>query len=478
MNLFFSYVALVISLIIWTWINMVQQRVSVDLVICVLSSQENFQQRSILRKEILKQCTNFSTELKFIVASEPCYVPVEERIDAYSCEPLQYSGGIGDSYYSHDIVNVSTHHNAFTPSVPVGWDFVVLQDITVEQLGFIDFEQNGIKGTIKVSVFDKFTKEPVLAAVFMSFSPGLLHKNFRYKPVLSFTAPKGFKGTIVVEGVTKDDPMLVDTQCKVNERNELLEVQKGFRFGKENGEFPEFLNEHITNPCFYIGPSIKFRSNVIVDTKKRQNMYEEHANNLKIQSRRLASELQEHGDLVLVELEETYRNLPRKMLGFYEWLLSSSLAFDFVLKTDDDCYLNITAITQELSLISKHGKSNIWVGNFREYFALDRQGKWAEHDYKSISYPPFACGSGYVLSSDIVEWISTNRDDLRTYQGEDTSLGIWLSAIRHKRIQEERFGCFQKCKPYMFSIPENSVEQLECLYANADDKDLCKLCFG
>lgn len=56
-------------------------------------------------------------------------------------------------------------------------------------------------------------------------------------------------------------------------------------------------------------------------------------------------------------------------------------------------------------------------------------GKWAEPSYESITYPPFACGSGYVITRPVVDWIVRNSNDLKVYQGEDTSMGIWLAAI-------------------------------------------------
>ncbi len=47
---------------------------------------------------------------------------------------------------------------------------------------------------------------------------------------------------------------------------------------------------------------------------------------------------------------------------------------------------------------------------------LDYFGKWAENDYGSPFYPPFACGSGYILSADLVEWLTLNSDILHKFQ--------------------------------------------------------------
>lgn len=70
-----------------------------------------------------------------------------------------------------------------------------------------------------------------------------------------------------------------------------------------------------------------------------------------------------------------------------------------------------------------------WYGNFRAYWGVDRFGKWAEYDYTSPAYPAFACGSGNVVSKDLSSWIAENVEHLKSYQGEDVSMGIWLAAV-------------------------------------------------
>jgi len=109
----------------------------------------------------------------------------------------------------------------------------------------------------------------------------------------------------------------------------------------------------------------------------------------------------------------------------------------------------------------------LWIGNFRLNFGIDTHGKWAEHEYHSISYPPFACGSGYILSNNLVMWLATNADSLNIYQGEDTSLGIWMAALKHQRIHEPRFQCSKFTNDIdlnSFTIPENDLPDMHLLY--------------
>ena len=60
---------------------------------------------------------------------------------------------------------------------------------------------------------------------------------------------------------------------------------------------------------------------------------------------------------------------------------------------------------------------------------VERTGKWREFIYSSIFYPDFACGSASIISRGISAWLNKNVNHLLGYQGEDVSMGIWLSAI-------------------------------------------------
>lgn len=52
---------------------------------------------------------------------------------------------------------------------------------------------------------------------------------------------------------------------------------------------------------------------------------------------------------------------------------------------------------------------------------MDRIGKWQELEYASPAYPAFACGSGYVVSRDLVQWLASNADQLKAYQVEPSA---------------------------------------------------------
>ncbi|CAG2158634.1 unnamed protein product [Oppiella nova] len=115
--------------------------------------------------------------------------------------------------------------------------------------------------------------------------------------------------------------------------------------------------------------------------------------------------------------EPTEKNISQEMVDHKDILLIDSI----------DVYRNLAEkVVQSMKL-------RVW--------PLDYWGKWAENDYESPLYPTFACGSGYVLSADLVQWIASNANYLHRFQGEDVSMGIWLSAIKPNYKDDKRWIC-------------------------------------
>ncbi|XP_037086282.1 UDP-GalNAc:beta-1,3-N-acetylgalactosaminyltransferase 2-like [Pollicipes pollicipes] len=148
--------------------------------------------------------------------------------------------------------------------------------------------------------------------------------------------------------------------------------------------------------------------------------------------RALAEEAAEHGDLLLLPGVDVYRRLPDKLLGFFSWVSTHSSA-DWVIKCDDDVILDLPRI---LKNIPKRTGSDLWWGNFRYNWPANRYGKWAEYVYQAEVYPPFACGTASLLSMDAVRRLAASAQHLTRFQGEDTSLGIWLSGRSVRRVPD------------------------------------------
>ena len=430
------------------------------LMIGILSARSHFDQRDFLRKNLNEVLKRHNVDFKFIVAENACPILPKLRVNEFSCVTTADLSRTQHTEYLHKFPYHLTNLNPLRISSIQGVDFTLLQDIFVTHLGIYDKDQDGIASNSKVLIYDKHSQESAVGVLFLPFSQGTVFENFRFKKCSSHFLPKGFQGTLVVEGFDKDTLFFVP-KCRNYLKSDILKIENGLRYGNHPGEFPANFISH-TSGCFY-GASMNFTvKNYTKDVSNEQTLYTEE---LEQEKTRLSLEMETHNDIYLAPTTtEVYRNLPLKMLQFYQYV--AKLSYDFLLKTDDDCYVNISGIMAFLDGISLFSLSDIWIGNFRVNFAIDKQGKWAEHNYPAVSYPPFACGSGYILSKNIVDWIGANAKHLKLFQGEDTSLGIWLAALNVNRIHEERFHCSKTCGEEAFSIPENTLEELQNLYLN------------
>lgn len=147
-----------------------------------------------------------------------------------------------------------------------------------------------------------------------------------------------------------------------------------------------------------------------------------HRDDLEQIEQQLDHEQVQFGDLVAVDVVETYRQLPRKLKLAYRWALEEYPRAQWFAKVDDDSIARVDRLEKYLYDLRPE-TSVIGCVAFKNWVL--RVGKWTELEYPGEEYPPFARGScGHVVTRDVaqmvVDW------DGHEYQGEDTSLGIWV----------------------------------------------------
>lgn len=401
--------------------------------------------------------------LRFIVGSKPCPVPPEDREDPYSCHLLNITSPVLHREipaFTGPTPSTSTHHQ-------LSVTFRVLHPIIVTHLGAWC---PGTSRNFSVRLFQAEHEEPLCGARFIPLSPGTLahlppnspSSEICYKPVEQFILPEGFHGTIRWDSHDSEGlPMWGVHQATVNNGGGVLRLMVA-----EEGLLPYDFSqgvEGIAGGFFYV---IHDAESLLQHLHSRSQRLEEYQAMLEDEEAALQEESDTHGDIVFVDVVDTYRNVPRKLLLFYRWLVGS-VDFDFLLKTDDDCFVDLDNVFQALAAGKLKGP-NAWWGNFRLNWGVDRTGKWQELDYLSPAYPPFTCGSGYVISQDIARWLAGNADWLKTYQGEDVSMGIWMSAIGPLRYQDSNWLCEKECQSGMLSSPQYSPQELAELWQHKE----------
>lgn len=163
----------------------------------------------------------------------------------------------------------------------------------------------------------------------------------------------------------------------------------------------------------------------------------------------LAQEKSRHSDLiVLSRLQDSYAELTKKLVKTFEYV-NTNFKFDYILKCDDDTFVDIERIVEELS--STKDPFLYW-GFFDGRAPVQTKGKWADTSYKLCDrYIPYALGGGYVLGRELVKFVADNSRILEPYNSEDATLGAWMAGLKVNRKHDTRFdtewqsrGCSNK----------------------------------
>lgn len=128
--------------------------------------------------------------------------------------------------------------------------------------------------------------------------------------------------------------------------------------------------------------------------------------------------------LFLPELKDSYYELTNKVLKSFEWI-DQNVNSSYLLKVDDDSFVRLDVIISELKSTSP--RKNLYWGFFRGDAHVKFAGSWREKNWHLCDrYLPYAQGGGYILSSDLVNFIARNADLLQRFNSEDVSVGRWI----------------------------------------------------
>nr|XP_045595055.1 beta-1,3-galactosyltransferase 6-like isoform X1 [Procambarus clarkii] len=159
----------------------------------------------------------------------------------------------------------------------------------------------------------------------------------------------------------------------------------------------------------------------------------------------IQSEQKRFGDLLLLNnVIDSYQALTKKLLASFVHV-HYNVKFRFLLKCDDDTYVQVSQLHKELKSVPY--KQRLYWGFFDGRATPKKSGPWKEADWVLCDrYLPYALGGGYVLSSDVVTFVATNSKYLKLYRNEDVSLGTWLAPLDLHRVHDTRFDTEYKSR--------------------------------
>ena len=149
-------------------------------------------------------------------------------------------------------------------------------------------------------------------------------------------------------------------------------------------------------------------------------------------------EQEKYGDIWILDgVEEVYSRLSRKVLKALTWGDEYTDA-RYYMKTDDDCYVVVDRLYQLLTESDKPTE-RMYLGHSYHLAKPLKEGKWAEFGWFLCEhYFDYASGAGYILTGDIVRYLSHNSNRLTHYKNEDTSLASWIAPLKLILIHDDK----------------------------------------
>ena len=161
---------------------------------------------------------------------------------------------------------------------------------------------------------------------------------------------------------------------------------------------------------------------------------------------KITEENETFGDIVFIDLKESYNALTNKTLALINWA-HHHVKFSYLLKCDDDSYAFVKNIIVELK--KRPTNTKLYYGKvFIAKKPTHGKRKCADNNWNlGKYYIPYALGGGYILSHDLVSFVSRQSPHLMWHINEDTAVGAWVSVLDHERRSDGKFCVWWKGRP-------------------------------
>ncbi|ENN74230.1 beta-1,3-galactosyltransferase 5 [Dendroctonus ponderosae] len=159
-------------------------------------------------------------------------------------------------------------------------------------------------------------------------------------------------------------------------------------------------------------------------------------------NKKLDEEQTLYGDIIRGKFVDTYDNLTLKTISILEWVDNYCPKAAFVLKTDDDMFINVSRL---LAFIAKHKpEQKIIYGRLAKKWKPIRNKKSkyyiSPQQYKPPVFPDFTTGPAYLLPANLAKPLYLSALNHTYLKLEDVFLtGIVADGLKIKRVHAPEF---------------------------------------
>lgn len=162
--------------------------------------------------------------------------------------------------------------------------------------------------------------------------------------------------------------------------------------------------------------------------------------NTTVSQKTMVSENDRYHDIVQGNFIDSYKNLTYKLMMGMKWVTSYCPSAKFVLKADDDVFVDIYRIVDILRGRYRNANRLVLCNVFSEMAPVrDRRSKWyvSESEFPNGQFKPYCSGWAVLMSRDVVRAVDVLSVDMPYFWIDDVMLGILADALR---IRLQRFS--------------------------------------
>ncbi|XP_067412771.1 UDP-GlcNAc:betaGal beta-1,3-N-acetylglucosaminyltransferase 8 [Emydura macquarii macquarii] len=157
----------------------------------------------------------------------------------------------------------------------------------------------------------------------------------------------------------------------------------------------------------------------------------------------IAYESQAFGDVLVWDFEDTFFNLTLKDFLFLRWVLAHCPDARFVLKGDDDVFINTPRLLAYLGALDDHRARMLYTGQIMANaspFRVAKSKYYIPESFYVGPYPPYAGGGGYIFSGRLTQALVLMAQHVAFYPIDDVYTGLCFQGLG---VQAEAHPEFQ-----------------------------------
>ena len=168
----------------------------------------------------------------------------------------------------------------------------------------------------------------------------------------------------------------------------------------------------------------------------------------------LEYEAGQYNDIIQEDFIDSYRNLTYKAVAGLKWINTHCQNAKFIMKTDDDIFVNTFSLIPLLREAEAKGEKNLLMCTVWNNMKVMRKGKWKieKSEYPEKVYPRYCSGSAFTMTPDVAKALYDVSYQVPFFWVDD----VYITGLLPKKLANDTVNHKQMVSKYY--LKKNSIE--------------------